>query len=117
MTAFDIKPLKIPVKTSAVVETIEIKTLPSQTCKDVSTQVQECKMLSTDDVGFQQFDELHCFTDEGNSSVTSSLSSIVSSSDDKDHDYSYLYNWGAKFSRLALMYNKDETYQEELTMQ
>ncbi|XP_049790107.1 neural-cadherin-like [Schistocerca nitens] len=117
MTAFDIKPLKIPVKTSAVVETIEIKTLPSQTCKDVSTQVQECKMLSTDDVGFQQFDEVHCFTDEGNSSVTSSLSSIVSSSDDKDHDYSYLYNWGAKFSRLALMYNKDETYQEEVTMQ
>ena len=41
---------------------------------------------------------------EGDSSVAGTLSSILSSLDDEDQDYSCLREWGPRFSRLADLY-------------
>ena len=56
------------------------------------------------DPTFPPHDSVREYAYEGGGSDAGSLSSLASTSDPQDQDWSYLSNWGPRFSKLANMY-------------
>nr|CAD7586064.1 unnamed protein product [Timema genevievae] len=113
MTAFDIKPLQIPVEgtDTDIPNKSQNPAQLSENTNEVSAEEQKEKV--DDDTNAPPFDELRNFTYEGGGSTAGSLSSLTSGTDDSDQDYEYLERWGPRFDKLANLYGQEDNVNEE----
>ncbi|CAL1540107.1 unnamed protein product [Lymnaea stagnalis] len=80
---------------------------------DVGNFIDDRMKEADSDNGAPPFDSVREFSFEGGGSDAGSLSSLDTSSSDRDHDYDYLNDWGPKFSKLADMYGSGLENEQE----
>nr|CAD7572875.1 unnamed protein product [Timema californicum] len=106
MTAFDIKPLQIPVEATAVDESVKIPLSSLGPAQNIGLCVEEYKKKADEDLNSPPFDDLRNYAYEEGGSTAGSLSSLASGTDDKEQEFDYLVVWGPRFDMLANMYGQ-----------
>ncbi|XP_037085943.1 neural-cadherin-like isoform X3 [Pollicipes pollicipes] len=116
MTAFDITPLQIPIG-PMVGNGKPLGKAPhpygSGPHPDVGSFIDEHKDRADTDPNAPPYDDLRNYAYEGGGSTAGSLSSLASGTDENDQYFEYLNNWGPRFSKLADMYGRGESEEEE----
>ncbi|XP_075045150.1 cadherin-15 isoform X2 [Mixophyes fleayi] len=77
---------------------------PSDRPSDIGDFIQDGLQAADTDPSIPPYDTALIYDYEGEGSVAGTLSSILSSEGDSDHEYDYLQDWGPRFRRLADMY-------------
>ncbi|XP_070307500.1 cadherin-15 isoform X4 [Odocoileus virginianus] len=80
-----------------------IRALPTSPA-DIADFINDGLEAADSDPSVPPYDTALIYDYEGDGSVAGTLSSILSSLDDEDQDYSCLREWGPRFSRLADLY-------------
>nr|CAD7442487.1 unnamed protein product [Timema bartmani] len=106
MTAFDIKPLQIPVEGNSQDLSPKIQ-CPHLKPGPVVEEFMEKYKRADRDINVPPFDDLRNYAYEGPGSVAGSLSSLPSGTDDNDHTFDYLEGWGPRFHKLGNIYRQD----------
>nr|CAD7453922.1 unnamed protein product [Timema tahoe] len=105
MTAFDIKPLQIPVEGTAVDESVKIPLSSLGPALDIGLCVEEYRKKADEDLNSPPFDDLRNYAyEEGGSTA---------GTDDKEQEFDYLVVWGPRFDMLANMYGHKNEENEE----
>ncbi|XP_058135545.1 cadherin-15 [Dasypus novemcinctus] len=71
---------------------------------DMAGFLRQALEAADSDASVPPYDTALIYDYEGDGSAAGTLSSILSSLDDRDQDYDYLRDWGPRFGRLADMY-------------
>nr|CAD7600003.1 unnamed protein product [Timema genevievae] len=112
MTAFDIKPLQIPVKDSLTQESTALPN-PSVSCEmNFGAVISTHKENADVDPNAPPFDDLRNYAYEGGDSTTESLSSLASDTDD-DQSFDHLGGWGPRFDKLVGIYGQEGKEREQ----
>nr|CAD7427266.1 unnamed protein product [Timema monikensis] len=114
MTAFDIKPLQIPVEDSATQGRTPLSN-PSVSCEMNFGAVISTRKENADvDQKAPPFDDLRNYAYEGGDSTTESLSSLASDTDD-EQSFDHLGGWAPRFDKLVGTYSQEgeERYQDK----
>ncbi|XP_061101919.1 cadherin-5-like [Conger conger] len=74
---------------------------------DMAVMIEVRKDEADHDRDGVPYDTLHIYGYEGAESLASSLSSLVTSSDDSSLDYDFINDWGPRFRTLAELYGVD----------
>ncbi|XP_031778398.1 neural-cadherin isoform X2 [Nasonia vitripennis] len=117
MTAFDITPLQIPI--GGPMPDMGGKLPPCKVAyplgpePNVGIFIEDHKKRADSDPNAPPFDDLRNYAYEGGGSTAGSLSSLASGTDDEQHEYEYLGDWGPRFDKLANMYGPAEHESEE----
>ncbi|XP_043210951.1 neural-cadherin-like isoform X4 [Amphibalanus amphitrite] len=118
MTAFDITPLQIPIG-PMVGNGKPMAKMPHHyggqagPHPDVGSFIDEHKERADTDPSAPPYDDLRNYAYEGGGSTAGSLSSLASGTDENEQDFDYLNNWGPRFSKLADMYGRGESEEDE----
>ncbi|XP_058799205.1 neural-cadherin isoform X1 [Phymastichus coffea] len=117
MTAFDITPLQIPIggpipEMGGKLPPMKVA-YPTGPEPNVGIFIEDHKKRADSDPNAPPFDDLRNYAYEGGGSTAGSLSSLASGTDDEQHEYEYLGNWGPRFDKLADMYGPAERESEE----
>ncbi|XP_050303597.1 neural-cadherin-like [Anthonomus grandis grandis] len=105
MTAFDIKPLQIPINGNHPDLGLSQHTDGQE--RNIAAYLEHCKKNSDADPNAPPFDDLRNYAYEGGGSIAGSLSSLASGTEEEHQDYGYLNSWGPRFDKLACLYTSD----------
>ncbi|KAM4614167.1 cadherin-15 [Discoglossus pictus] len=79
---------------------------PTNKPSDIADFINDGLLAADSDPSVPPYDTALIYDYEGEGSVAGTLSSILSSEEDSEHEYDYLQEWGPRFRRLADMYGQ-----------
>ncbi|XP_049764501.1 putative neural-cadherin 2 [Schistocerca cancellata] len=94
MTSSNVKPLMSPVNETEIVVSFELHNLQQNHERTLRSIINKYKDKTDAEVHLKTNDDIHIYFCEGSRSVSSSLSSLCTGSEDREQDLKYLIQMG-----------------------